>query len=128
MIKHNYIYSKKLSDIGLQFHLLPKSDVVCVLLVAASEKVVKTYCLDGLKMYFTDKNTNRTLQSWSGMDFKRFKENEISINQQYDEAYISVFVFEDETYYIEHNEPIAIDESKKIVDFVQDGLKDLNKK
>lgn len=128
VLKHHYIDSKKLSDIYLQFHLLPKCDVICVMLVAANEKVVKTYCLDGLNMYFTDRNTNRTLQSWSGMDFIRFKENEISINQQYDEAYISVFVFEDEAYYIEHNEPIAIDESKKIVNFVQDGLKDLNKK
>ena len=45
------------------------------------------------------------------------------INQPYDEAFISVFYFQDESYFMEHNDPLTIEESEKIIDFVVSELK-----
>lgn len=42
--------------------------------------------------------------SWNGADFKKLAESTDRINQEYDEAFISVFMFEADTYYAEHNE------------------------
>ena len=122
VMKHQYIDSRRLNEIYPQLHLLSKEDIVCVLMVAASEKVVKTYCIDGLSMYFTDRKTKRSVMSWSSIDFKRFKENENPINQPYDEAYISAFTFDETPYYIEHNEPLTTDEAGAIVGFVAGAL------
>lgn len=95
-------------------------------MVAALEKVVKVYCYNGLAMYFTDRNTNRTVRSWSGADFKTFAEAEERINQPYDEAYISVFTFDDEQFYIEHNEKLDADEVGTIIGFVAGALVEIN--
>lgn len=81
VMKHQYIDSKKMDEIFSQLRLLSKADIICVLMVAASEKVVKVYCYDGLAMYFTDRNTNRTVRSWSSADFKAFAEVKERINQ-----------------------------------------------
>ena len=122
VMKHQYIDSERLDEIFSQLHLLSKADIICVLLVAACEKVVKVYCYDGLAMFFTNRNTNRTVMSWSGVDFKKFTEAENPMNQRYDEAYISVFTFGNDQYYIEHNEIIDADEIGGIVGFVAGAL------
>lgn len=121
-MKHQYIDSKKMDEIFSQLHLLSKADIICVLMVAASEKAVKVYCYDGLAMYFTDRNTNRTVRSWSSADFKTFAEAEERINQPYDEAYISVFTFEDEQFHMEHNEKLNTDDVGTIIGFVAGAL------
>lgn len=87
-----------MDEILQQLSLMPKNDIISVLMVCACDKVVKTYCQGGLLMYFTEKNTNRKAKSWSGLDFRNFAEAESQINQPYDEAYISVFLFDSETY------------------------------
>lgn len=122
VMKHQYIDSKKMDEIFSQLHLLSKADIICVLMVAASEKVVKVYCYNGLAMYFTDRNTNRTVMSWSGADFKAFAEAEERINQPYDEAYISTFTFDDDHFHIEHNEKLDADEVGTIIGFVAGAL------
>lgn len=122
VMKHQYIDSKKMDEIFSQLHLLSKADIICVLIVAASEKVVKVYCYNGLAMYFTDRNTSRTAMSWSGADFKTFAEAEERINQPYDEVYISVFTFNDEQFYIEHNEKLGANEVDTIIGFVAEAL------
>ena len=122
VMKHQYIDSKKMDEILSQLHLLSKADIICVLIVAASEKVVKVYCYNGLAMYFTDRNTNRTVMSWSGAEFKAFAEAEERINQPYDEAYISTFVFADEQFHIEHNEKLNADDIGTIIGFVAGAL------
>lgn len=122
VMKHQYIDSKKMDEIFSQLHLLSKADIICVLMVAASEKVVKVYCYDGLAMYFTDRNTNRTVRSWSSADFKAFAEAEERINQPYDEAYISTFTFNDEHFHIEHNEKLDADDVGTIIGFVAGAL------
>ena len=122
VMKHQYIDSKKMDEIFSQLHLLSKADIICVLMVAASEKVVKVYYYDGLAMYFTDRNTNRTVRSWSSADFKAFAEAEERINQSYDEAYISTFAFDDEHFHIEHNEKLDADDVGTIIGFVAGAL------
>lgn len=122
VMKHQYIDSNKMDEIISQLHLLSKKDIICVLMVAASEKVVKVYCYNGLEMYFTDRNTNRTVVSWSSADFKAFAEAEERINQPYNEAYISTFMFDNEHFYVEHNEKFNTDEIGIIVGFVTGAL------
>ena len=128
VMKHQYIDSKKMDEIFSQFHLLSKADIICVLMVAASKKVVKVYCCDGLAMYFTDRNTNRRVLSWSSADFKMFVEAEERINQPYDEAYVSVFTFSNEQFYIEHNEKLDTDEVRTIIDFVSGTIAKMSAK
>lgn len=53
---------------------------------------------------FTDRNTNRTKMSWSGLQFSNFSKSKQKYNQKFDEAYISVFSIGTEDYYAEHNE------------------------
>lgn len=122
VMKHQYIDSNKMDEIFSQIHLLSKEDVICVLIVAASKKIVKIYCHNGLAMYFTDRNTNRTTMSWSGADFKAFADAEKRINQPYDEAYISVFTFADKEFYAEHNEKLNADDIDEIIEFVSGAL------
>lgn len=121
-MKHQYIDSNKMDEIFSQLHLLSKEDIICVLIVAASKKIAKIYCHNGLAMYFTDRNTNRTIMSWSGADFKAFADAEKRINQPYDEAYISVFTFADKEFYVEHNEKLNADDIDEIIEFVTGAL------
>lgn len=122
VMKHQYIDSNKMDEIFSQLHLLSKEDIICVLIVAASKKIAKIYCHNGLAMYFTDRNTNRTIMSWSGADFKAFADAEKRINQPYDEAYISVFTFADKEFYVEHNEKLNADDIDEIIEFVTGAL------
>ncbi len=122
VMKHQYIDSRKMDEIFNQLHLLSKADIISVLMVAACEKVVKVYCYDGLAMYFTDRNTNRTVMSWSSADFKAFVEAEERVNQPYDEAYISAFTFGNEAFFVEHNEALNADEVGVIIGFVVGAL------
>lgn len=125
-MKHQYIDSNKIEEIFAQLHLLTKDDIICVLLVSACVKITKVYCSQGLSMYFTDRNTNRTVMSWSGSNFKNFADSENLINQPYDEAYISVLRFGDSTYFVEHNDPLNEEEIGKMVGTVAGALSQMN--
>ena len=126
VMKHQYIDTKQLDDIFRQLHLLPKDDIISVFLVSACNKIVKVYCYDGMQMYFTDRNTNRKAMSWSGMDFQRFSDAKERINQEYDEAFISVFQFGDTLYFAEHNEKLEVDDVWSIIGFVLGALAKMN--
>lgn len=126
VMKHQYIDSNKMDEIFEQLHLLTKDDIISVLLVSSCSKTVKVYSTHGLSMYFTDRNTNRTAMSWSGMDFKNFAEAENLINQPYDEAYISVLVFGDTPYFVEHNELLNAEEIGRMVGIVAGALFKMN--
>lgn len=103
IIQHQYIDSKKADDIIMQLDLLSKTDISAFLLIAANDKITKCYVHDGLLFYFSDRNTNRKSMSWSGMDFKAFKESSYKYNQNYDEAFISVFNINGIVVFAEHN-------------------------
>lgn len=122
IIKHQYINTKKFDDILKQFHLLPMYDAISTLIAYICPKVTKVYTCDGLMMYFTDRNTNRTKMSWDSRDFKNFQNAQEKINQQYDEVFISVFKFKDEYYCVEHNELLENEDIAKIVGFVAGAL------
>lgn len=83
---------------------MQKEDVVVTKISCVCEKIVKVYAGHGILMYFTDRNTNRTKMSWSGLQFSNFSKSKQKYNQKFDEAYISVFSIGTEDYYAEHNE------------------------
>ena len=118
VVKHQYIDTRRIDEILPQLHLMTTSDIICTLIASASDKVIKIYALAGLSMYFTDKHTNRKSMSWAGADFKRFAEAENKTNQSYDEAYISVFQFENGNYFVEHNELLESSDCESIMRLV----------
>lgn len=122
VMKYQYIDTQQLDIIYSQLHLLDKDDIVCVLLAAACEKVVKVYCYGGMLMFFTDRKTNRKAHSWSSFDFKKFEESEKQVNQVYNEVFISVFHFVGKTYFVEHNQKLDSGDLAKTVGFVVGAL------
>lgn len=123
-MKYQFIDTTKLDDIIKQIYLLEKHDIFSVLLVASCEKTVKVYALNGLLMYDTDRETNRKAHSWASADFKRFRTAKETINQIYDEVFISVFIFENDWYYIEHNEKLTQEEVDSINTFIKEIIEE----
>ena len=104
VMKHQYIDTRQVAEIETQLHLLAAQEVAFVRLASQCKKIVKLYVCGGLLMYFTDRNTNRKKMSWGGKEFMKFASCVEKYNQPYDEAYISVFTFGDESVFLEHNE------------------------
>ena len=123
VMKYQYIDTTRFDVIFSQLHLLSIYDIVAVLMTFACNKIVKVYALNGVLMYHTNKETNRKSHSWSTDDFNRFGKSDKLINQKYDEAFISVFSFEDELYYAEHNEPLQQKDADMVVNYVSEQLK-----
>lgn len=119
-MKHQYIDSTRIDEIMAQLYLLSKHDATCVLIVKACSKVVKVYTVGGFYMFFTDKNTNRKATSWGGAVFKEFAESSTKCNQVFDEAYISVFSFDGENYFVEHNEILDEEDIRAIMHGVEE--------
>jgi len=114
VVKDQFIDKESIDKILEQKHLLGQHDLVAVVLCGFSEKVAKVYCIGGLHMYFSSTKSNRESWSWSGLDFKKFKESEQNYNFKYDEAFISTITLYDEDYFIEHNEEFEIDEINEL--------------
>lgn len=125
VVKDQYIDKTKIREILSQRHLLDEYDLIAVILAGASYKITKVYTLGGLRMYFTNANTIRKKNSWSGLEFKKFKESTQLFNMNYDEAFISVITIKDEVFYVEHNEVFCNDEIKKINDLTKNNCKDI---
>lgn len=122
IVKYQYINTQSFDDIFKQFHLLSLYDAIATLIVYICPKATKIYISNGLVMYFTDRKTNRTKLSWNGEDFHNFQFSQDKMNQQYDEAFISAFMFKEEYYFVEHNELLGNDDITKIVGFVTSAL------
>ena len=118
IVKHQYINTQKFDDISKQFHLMSKVDCVATIIAHTCDKITKIYAMGGLLMYFTDRNTNRTKTSWGGLEFHQFQNSIQLYNQQYDEAYISVFRHNEEYYFAEHNDILL----KNDIDIIKDEL------
>lgn len=93
IMKHQVIDTTKRKEILSQIHLLNEADKIATYIALISKKVVKVYTYGGFQMYFTDRKTNRKALSWNGMEFKQFEESNEKFNQNYDEAFISVFKY-----------------------------------
>ncbi len=116
IIKHQYINTEKFDDIYKQFHLMSTEDCVATTIAHVCSKITKIYAMGGLLMYFTDRSTKRTKTTWSGLEFKQFQNSVQPYNQQFDEAFISVFKFNENYFYAEHNDILLEDEIKIIKD------------
>lgn len=119
IVKHKYIDTTKYNDIASQFHLMSEDDIVATIISCACEKIVKVYTCGGLLMYFTNRNTNRKLWSWSSEQFGNFSKSKQKFNQIFDEAYISVFSKGEKDYYAEHNEMLEDSE----ITFIESMIK-----
>lgn len=106
IVKNQYIDSQSKELILSQLYLMSKTDIISALAVFACEKIVKVYLDKSLQWYYTDRHTNRKAYSWSSATLSDFLKAENALNQAYDEAYISVFTFDEDVYLLEHNEPL----------------------
>lgn len=118
VVKFGYIDTKKIDEMFLQSNLMSKNDIICVLMVYACEKVVKIHSFGGIESHFTDRTANRNQTSWGGPEFTKFEKAKDKINQRYAEAYISTFIFEEETYFAEHNELLDSEDIARICGIV----------
>ena len=114
VLKHNYIDTSKAEEILSQIHLLPFYYAACAIVTFSCNKVVKVYPPLTMLFFFTEKPSIRQSRSFSSLDFKEFSESENKFNLQYDEALISVFSFQGENYFAEHNEELSEDDIKAI--------------
>ena len=87
---------------------------------------MKVYFYNGLLMYFTDRNTNRTKLSWDGRDFYNLEHAENKINQPYDEAFLSAIKIQDDFFILEHNEQLVDAEISEMVEYVEKAVTDRN--
>lgn len=113
IMKYQFIDTTKSEEILSQIHLLNYMDKISTCIALSCKKVVKIYTYDGIRMYFTDRKTNRIDDSWNSKDIKQFEKNNEKFNQNYDEAFISVFKYDidendDEIFFVEHNELLDV--------------------
>lgn len=127
VIKYQYIDTAKKDDIISQITLLSKTDIIAALLSFASNKVVKIYCDDGFQMYFTDRESNNTSTPYSSIDIKSIEDKGTEINNEYNEAFVSVFKFEEDMFMIEHNTTITQEEYADIKEYVLSNVMDIIK-
>ncbi|MEE0946849.1 MAG: teicoplanin resistance protein VanZ [Acutalibacteraceae bacterium] len=118
VMKFQYINTMEQNDILSQITLLKGTDVIATLIAFSSEKVIKVYSYSGIQIYSTDRESNRTSKNWSSLDIKTIEDNGISINNPYEEVFISVFQFGEDLYSVEHNEMIDEEEFNAIGDYV----------
>ena len=98
VMKFQYINTMEQNDILSQITLLKGTDVIATLIAFSSEKVIKVYSYSGIQIYSTDRESNRTSKNWSSLDIKTIEDNGISINNPYEEVFISVFQFGEDLY------------------------------
>ena len=103
VVKDQYIDKDKIDEILKHKQLLSREDLIAVLLITISDQIAKIYCFGGLKMYFTNTNSNRESGSWDSQDLIEFEKSDRNYNHVYDEAFMSCIKIYDEVYFIEHN-------------------------
>lgn len=116
--KFQYIDRNKKDLILEQLHLLKHHNLISTLIALSCDKVIKVYALNSLLMFNTEIKTNRKKLSWNGNDFLAFKLSLQKYNQQYDEAYISVFSFCGDTFWVEHN-VLLLDADIKLIQSIK---------
>lgn len=114
VMKYGYIDTTKYTEIKKQFHLLHKNDVIAVEIANKIIKAVRIHTIHGLWTYTTDREKKRKTMSYYSGDFVNFEKAENPYNQRYDNVYISVITYDDETYFIEHNEMLNEEEIESL--------------
>ena len=127
VMKHQYIATSQKDNIISQIQLLSGTDVIASFMAFSSDKIVKIYCHSGMQIYFTDRKSNRKSLNYSSLDIKTVEDKGISINNQYEEVFLSVFQFGEDTFTIEHNSVITENEYNEIGEYVCDKIKEVYK-
>lgn len=122
VMKYECIDTEKIEDIFQQSHLLSVKDMICVTMINSCEKLISVFTSEGWGHYSTDRKSNRSDLGWDSRIFKQFAENQTKTNQPFDETFISVFSFNDENYYAEHNVLLNYDEIAQVNKSVEDYL------
>jgi hypothetical protein len=122
VMKFQYIDTNERDSIEAEYGLLEPWDVIASKIAFRCNKVVKIYAYGGLLMYFTDRKTNRTDLTFSSETFKDFANNPQKMNLQYDEALISVFPFNNEFCWVEHDSPLELNEIDEINEILFEAL------
>lgn len=128
IVRFQYIDSTKKEEILNQLHLMDIHEILCALIALFCDKSTKIYCFGGFNIYTTERKSKRNALSWSSKDFDDFEKSEQKINQPYDEAYISVIYFNNEAYFIEHNEELNEIECKQLVSDIENNLHNIESK
>ena len=117
-----HIDSKNIDKIIQQSHLLYEADVVSTLLVRSSSKVVKVYHGNPLVEYSSDRDSNRLSFIIAKESFAECLKSPSCLNFKYDNVYISALIFNNDIYFIEHNELLTEREYISIIDYVKGNM------
>lgn len=127
IVKNRYIKTQKFDNIFKQIHLLNGEDLICTSIAYICEKAVKIYACDGLLVYNTDRKSNRESLSLNTQDFVEFQNTQNKLNQKYDKTFISVFQFNKDFYFVEHNVELTFEDYSKTINYIEDVLNKLEK-
>lgn len=117
-----YIDSQNIDKIINQSHLLHEADVISVLLVGSSKKVVKVYHENPLIKYSTNRCSNRLSFAIPKESLAECLKSQSYLNFKCENVYISVLGFNSAIYFIEHNELLTEREYTSIVDYVNSNM------
>nr|WP_307992101.1 teicoplanin resistance protein VanZ [uncultured Niameybacter sp.] len=106
VVKNQYINEEKIDHILEQVHLLSEIDFVAVMIVKILPHISKVYVNGNIWWYFTNNKTNKKHYDWSGENFRVLEEEKKGYNHPYEEVYISCMTIAENTYFIEHNNPL----------------------
>lgn len=114
IIKDNYVDISKYDEIIKQFHLLNEYQQIIVKFFKISDKISNIYLNAVPISYFSNTESKRKKHSYSTKMFDDFKNSKTSINQKFDEVYMSFFSDLNYDYYVEHNEILTNYEIERI--------------
>lgn len=106
IIKYKYIDTRKIKEIKSQFYMLSNDDKIATAIALSCIKINRIYCYKGLLRYDTERHSNREVKTRNSKDFERFKNAEFKYNQEYENVLISVFLLNNNLFFVEHNDPL----------------------
>ena len=106
IIKYKYIDTRKIKEIKSQFYMLSNDDKIATAIALSCIKINRIYCYKGLLRYDTERHSNREVKTRNRKDFERFKNAEFKYNQEYENVLISVFLLNNNLFFVEHNDPL----------------------
>lgn len=116
IIKYKYIDTSKTEEINRQFHLLSGNDRIATAIALSCIKINRIYCYNGLLSYDTERYSNREVKTRNSKDFERFKNAKFKYNQEYENVLISVFLLNNNLFFVEHNDPLDDEDISTIKD------------
>jgi hypothetical protein len=112
VIHLQFVERSKLEQIASQAHLLTWHNRIAVGLFYLSDKISNVYLMDGFDWYFSDVKSKRsnTTVTFGNSFYQEFFKTENNYNESFQEVFLSRCRINNETHYIEHNEPLNYSE------------------